>query len=172
MSKKIFLFAALLYASFQSYAQVSNEYASFVKKAMAFYDAKQYQQSADEFSHAFAANGGKGYPDDRYNAACSWALAGNKDSAFFQLDRIATRSGYKDYNHMSTDGDLVSLHGDSRWVAICALVKQNKEKSEEGLNKPLVGILDTVLQEDQADRMRLPDIQKKYGYDSKEIKEL
>jgi len=139
---------------------------------MAFYDAKQYKESADAFTHAFRSNGWKGMPDDRYNAGCSWAQAGNKDSAFFQLYRIAEKGSYSDIGHLLVDADLVSLHNDARWKPLCDLVQQNKDKAEEGLNKPLVHILDTVMQNDQQYRMQMDDIQKKYGMQSKEMKDL
>ncbi len=172
MIRKIVCFISFALISFTSHAQLSPEYADWVKKAMAFYDAKQYKQSAEAFSHAFESNGWKGMPDDRYNAACSWAQAGNKDSAFFQLNKIATKSNYTDIGHLLVDADLVSLHNDPRWKTLCDLVQQNKDKAEEGLNKPLVHILDTVMQNDQKYRMQIDDIQKKYGMQSKELKDL
>ena len=169
MVRKLLFGIVLLLVSGAAQAQFSAEYTEWVKKAMAFYDAKQYQQSADAFSHAFAANGWKGSMDDRYNAACSWAQAGNKDSAFFQLNRIATLANFKELNHLLTDVDLQGLHADSRWNSLCAVVKQNKDKSEENLNKPLVAILDTVIQDDQQYRLLLDDKVKTFGEQSKEV---
>ncbi len=172
MIKKIFFCIVFLFLSCATYAQVNTEYADWIKKAFSFYEAKQYKQSADAYTKAFASLGGKGAPDDRYNAACAWALAGNRDSAFFQLNRIATKSNFTDYNHMIVDTDLESLHNDKRWKDICELVKQNKDKAEANLNKPLVAILDTIFQNDQGGRMQIQEIQSKHGNDSKEMKEL
>jgi len=172
MLKKLMLCISLSLFSCASYAQSTAEYADWIKKAMAFYDAKQYKESAEAFSHAFASNGWKGAPDDRYNAGCSWAQAGNKDSAFFQLNRIAEKGYYSDIGHLLVDADLVSLHNDARWKPLCGLVQQNKDKAEEGLDKPLVHTLDTIMQNDQKYRMQMEDIQKKYGMQSKEMKDL
>jgi len=145
MLKNIFLCISLSLLSCTTYAQFGAEYSDWVKKAMAFYEAKQYKESAEAFSHAFASNGWKGLVEDRYNAACSWAQAGNKDSAFFQLFRIAEKVNYSDIGHMAIDVDLVSLHNDARWKDLCTLVQQNKDRAEANLNKPVTHILDTVL---------------------------
>jgi len=171
MSKKLFSCVALFFFSYCSHAQLSAGYSEWVKKANAFYQAKQYKQSTDAYTQAFASLGGKGLPNDRYNAACAWSLSGNNDSAFFQLNRIATKSNFTDYNHLVEDADLESLHKDKRWDELCNLVKQNKEKAEVNLNKPLVAILDTIFQNDQGGRMQIREIQK-YGSDSKEMKDL
>jgi len=100
------------------------------------------------------------------------AQAGMTDSAFFQLERIAIKTNYSDYNHLTIDADLVSLHADKRWDKLCTLVKDNKEKSEANLNKPLVAILDTVMREDQEGRMQIDGVKQKFGNNSKEMKDL
>jgi hypothetical protein len=93
-----------------------------------------------------------------------------EDSAFFQLDRIATKSNYTNYGHISTDPDLNSLHSDIRWTVLLNLIKQNKEKAEAKLEKPLVAQLDSIYTEDQQYRQQIGDIEKKFGWDSKEMK--
>ncbi len=127
----------------------SDEYTKLIKKADSLYNAKDYKNSALTYSAAFKSNGWKGYRNDRYNAACSWALAGIKDSAFFNLQRIADKANYSDYDHISTDEDLNSLHTDNRWKPLLQKIKENKEKSEAGLDKPLLHLLDSLTTEDQ-----------------------
>jgi hypothetical protein len=148
------------------------EYANYVDAAYKHYENKEYRKSAEMYSKAFVALGGKGYPGDRYNAACSWALAGNADSAFFQLERIATKSNYTNLNHLLSDADLESLHKDRRWNEIVAIVKANKDKAEANLDKPLVAMLDTIYMEDQKYRMQIDNIEKQYGRNSQEMKDL
>ncbi len=123
MLRKLLLPVLLSSLMFSANAQ-DVTYREWVNKAMAYYEAKQYKESADAFTKAFAAFGGKGYPDDRYNAACSWAQAGNKDSAFFQLQRIAEKTKFADIDHLMTDSDLPSLRTDKRWAPLCALVRK------------------------------------------------
>jgi hypothetical protein len=172
MGKKILFISLSLLLFCHSYGQAGKEYVDWIRKAKVFYDAKQYDLSAGAFTSAFASNGGKEMAYDRYNAACSWALAGNHDSAFFMLMRIATQANYTAITQLTGDNDLLSLHSDKRWNTLCAIVKQNKEKSEANLDKALVASLDTILNDDQDSRMKFGEIQKKYGFDSKKVTEL
>ncbi|MBB5395379.1 hypothetical protein [Mucilaginibacter sp. AK015] len=111
-------------------AQSSGSYPDSIKKAFSLYESKNYPASARAYSNAFKVNSWKGFSDDRYNAACSWAMAGNADSAFYQLNRLANLLSYSDYAHITTDTDLNSLHNDKRWPALLAVIGKNKEKAE------------------------------------------
>lgn len=167
--QKLFLPLLVTFISFNVAAQPPKEYTDNIIEAEKYYDKKEYKRSAEYYSKAFTALGGKGYPDDRYNAACSWAQAGNADSAFHNLERIANK--YENLGHITTDRDLVSLYKDPRWDKVIAQVKANKDKAEEKLNKPLVAMLDTIHIEDQKYRKEIDEIEQKYGRDSKEMKE-
>lgn len=150
----------------------SPEYTKLVKEAFRLYEAKAYKKSAFMYSAAVKANGGKGYRDDRYNAACSWALAGYPDSAFYNLNRIATMASYANYRHITTDKDLTSLQTDKRWPPLLAIVQQNRDKEEEKFNKPLVKRLDSIYTSDQSDRVKIDGLMKTVGPESKEMKAL
>lgn len=150
----------------------TKQYLDFVKKADSLYRLKDFKNSALNYSSAFKANGWKGFATDRYNAACSWALSGNADSAFFQLNRIATKANYSDYGHITADSDLDGLHSDKKWIPLIELVKKNKDKAEANLNKPLANQLDSIFVEDQKYRQLIGDIEKRYGHESKEMKNL
>jgi len=143
------------------------DYSVFIKKADSLYHQKEYKKAAITYSEGFKTMGWKGKQNDRYNAACSWALAGEPDSAFFQLDNVATKANYADYKHINTDPDLNSLHSDKRWAPILEIIKQNKIREEA--NKPLITALDTIYTEDQKYRQQVEEIQQKYGRDSKEV---
>jgi hypothetical protein len=151
---------------------LSPEYSQLVKKAEALYNAKDYKASAMIYADAFKANGWKATIDDRYNAACSWALSGNADSAFYHLERIAAKMEYSDYQHITHDSDLNSLHNDSRWASMLAIVQKNKDKAEANLNKPLVHQLEEILTDDQEYRGKVDSVRKKYGLQSPEFKTL
>lgn len=168
MKKIISLFICFIYTQI-TFAQ-NAEYYRLVKKADSLYNAKDFKTSALTYTAAFKANGWVGMSDDRYNAACSWALANNSDSSFFQLNRIATKANYMNYGHITTDPDLNSLHADQRWKPLLDLIKQNKEKAEANLNKPLVAQLDSIYTEDQNYRLQIDQIEKKYGWESNEMK--
>ena len=168
--KKI-IFLSVCFISTQVTFGQNAEYFSLVKKADSLYTAKDFKTSALTYSAAFKANGWVGISEDRYNAACSWALANNSDSSFFQLNRIATKANYMNYEHIITDPDLNSLHNDNRWKPLLDLIKQNKEKAEANLNKPLAAQLDSIYNEDQKYRLQIDGIEKKYGLESNEMKD-
>src|SRR5690349_3531194 len=131
------------------WAQNSTGYTDNIKKAWDLYNQKDYINSAKTYSLAFALNGGKGTQDDRYNAACSWALAGNVDSAFHYLFAAAEKNNYENIDHITADTDLDQLHADPRWEKLLGIVKANKAKMEANFIKPVVAILDTVYNDDQ-----------------------
>jgi hypothetical protein len=171
MKNTALIFVFILSTIFLYGQSIPNEYFDFVKIADSLYRAKDFRQSAYKYSHAFKVNGWKGLANDRYNAACSWALAAVPDSAFFQLDRIATKLNYSDYRHITTDPDLKSLQNDNRWEPLLEKIKQNKDKVEANLNKPLVAILDSIYDEDQTYRRQIDEIEKMYGLESTEMKD-
>lgn len=164
MKKLTTLLTTLLLATFVS-AQ-THEYNSLVKEASSLYEQKNYQKSAITYSAAFRKGGAIASPTDYYDAACSWALAGFIDSAFYYL----RRSNYTDYSHAAEDKDLMSLREDPRWDKLLALIKLNKEKAEINFNRPLVEELEEIFKLDQDVRNEVPLISEKYGWDSSEMK--
>lgn len=153
-----------------SFGQDREKYSELIKEAWNLYETKDYKQSAKKYSQAFSALGDKGSTSDRYNAACSWALAKEIDSSFVQLFRIAEKGNYSNYEHITTDTDLDILHSNHRWKEVLEIVKANKEKAEANLDKALVAILDTIYKEDQGLRIEISDVEEKYGIDSEEMK--
>ena len=137
-----------------SFGQANEKYSELINEAWKLYETKEYLKSAEKYSEAFVASKDKGKSSDRYNAACSWALANKVDSAFVQLFKIAKYDNYINYNHITNDTDLTNLYLDKRWGEIVELVKVNKEKEEENYDKPLVSILDTIYKEDKSKELR------------------
>lgn len=149
------------------------EYDNFVKLSNSLYRLKDYKNAALTYSKAFKSIGWIGTHKDRYNAACSWALAGVADSAFFQLDKIATKTNYIKYRNITADPALFSLHQDKRWEPLLKIIKQNNDKADDAeakLNKPLIARLDTIFKEDQNCRIQLDTIAEKYGWESTQMK--
>jgi len=151
---------------------ISDKYANLIKKADTYYRLKNYKASAQTFSQAFKSSNWKGFTDDRYNAARSWALAGIADSAFYQLNIIATKGNYTNYEKLSREHELKSLHKDKRWEPLLERVKQNMDEQEAKFNRPLIRELDSIQAEDQKFRSKENNIEILYGADSKEMKEL
>src|SRR6478736_4493743 len=114
----------------------SQEYFDLIWKADSLYKANDYKASALTYADAFNVNGGKAYLYDQYNAAGSWALAGESDSAFSNLERFIAELNFSDYDHVINNPDLNSLHNDKRWQPLLAAIKANKDAEEASANKP------------------------------------
>jgi hypothetical protein len=166
---KLLALTALLFHCIPANAQTKT-HDDYISEAEQRYEQKDYKASAIAYCNAFAANGGLANVNDRYNAACSWSRAGNADSAFSQLNRIAAKGNYTNLSHMLSDSDLKNLHTDKRWEEVVAIVRKNKEKQEEHYDKPLVAMLDSIYMTDQQPRMALDELENKYGQNSKEVK--
>ncbi|MBE0649899.1 MAG: alpha/beta hydrolase [Bacteroidales bacterium] len=122
------LFLGLLFCAVSLFGQtVTRKYDFLIRKADSLYQVKDFKNSAFAFSAAFKAPDSRITRNHRYNAACSWALANYPDSAFYQLNFIATKMNYTDYGHIKGDPDLKSLYSDKRWQSILELVKANKD---------------------------------------------
>lgn len=94
------------------------------------YHAGRYREAAVEYSRAVALRPEMVGSNHIYNAACSWALAGEADSAFFYLQRVITTHNYARPGQLQEDGDLQSLHADARWEPLVEAVKRNREKRD------------------------------------------
>lgn len=148
------------------------EYKLFVSKADSFYKVKDYKNSAQEYQNAFDSNDGKAFPNDRYNAACSFALSGNVEKAFYHLFYSAVNPNikYSNYHHITNDPDLNSLHHNVLWEKLLNEVRLNKEELEKDLDKPLASILEAIYQDDQTYRQQVGEVEEKYGRESDEMK--
>jgi hypothetical protein len=107
-------------------SQTPADYAPHARKADSLLKAKAYKEAALSYSAAFKTNGWKGAPEDRYNAARAWALAGVPDSAFFALNRLVTRVAFHDHERVEREKDFTLLHSDKRWATLLADIKANK----------------------------------------------
>lgn len=144
-------------------------YKQHVRIADSLYTQKSYLASAKEYSKAFESIGWKGYQEDRYNAACSWAMAGKPDSSFFNLFRLAEKPSYTALSRIKIDPDLEGLHSDKRWPELLKKIKSNKDLAEADLNRPVIAILDSIYELDQKGRFVVDQLMKEHGNDSKEV---
>lgn len=169
--KLSFCFLLVLIFGTVSYSQVKKEYATLIEEAVKQYENKKYAEAGFTYSEAFMGRGDKGEINDRYNAACAYALGHLPDSAFKQLQRIATLGKFTRIEQLEQDSDLITLHTDVRWKEITEAVKENKAMAEKSLDKALAATLDSVFNEDQDYRRELKHIEKKYGRNSDEMKQ-
>jgi hypothetical protein len=154
-------------------AQKLEKYKGFVSKGDSLYAAKEYEKSASKYIEAFDCFDGKAYPEDRIKAACAYAMAGNNEESFYHLFYLAESKGikYRNVELIETTPDLNSLHSDSQWDKLVALVRANKAAYEKDLDWDLVAVLDTIYESDQSIRRKLGAIEQKFGFNSKEYSE-
>ena len=72
----------------------------------------------------------KGDDKQAYNAACIYALCGNKQQALTYLERALKSRKYTDFDHIDTDTDLDGLRNDADFKA---LIKQYRDAWEAHL---------------------------------------
>ncbi len=86
-----------------------------VAAASAAHRQKDYEKSSRLYLELI--NDGQRSFDVYYNAACSFALAGNKNKAF-ELLHESLRAGLSDLYFLNGDTDLAALRDDDRWKDI------------------------------------------------------
>ncbi|HVT38617.1 MAG TPA: DUF2268 domain-containing putative Zn-dependent protease [Gemmatimonadaceae bacterium] len=85
------------------------------RKADTLRSAKAYASAVLLYTQAAPVGEFKRFISDTYYAAAyTYALAGDKDSAFKYLN-VAFDAGWNNRQHLLTDSDLDSLHQDPRW---------------------------------------------------------
>lgn len=170
MSKLIVVLPALLFGSI-TFSQSSSSVQLLLQKGDSLYKAKEYLRSAKAYGEALrrpVQSNKTAY----YNAACSWALAGQKDSAFYYLDIAVTKKGYENFSHITADKDLVTLHNDKRWPKLLKVVKRNKRLDDKKHNLKLQKELDLIYYDDQRSRNQIDSVIKRHGTESDEWKSL
>lgn len=162
----------LLLASTTALAQSPSPYDRLVSQAQEFYKGGEYLKAAESFSKAFASNKNLGRTDHRHTAAKCWAILGQPDSAFYQLQKIVNAGFFQNYLVLTSDSQLASLHNDVRWPELVAVAKSLVRDRYPNLDTNLVNTLDSVYMTDQGNRMGINDVVQKYGMDSPEMKSL
>jgi serine phosphatase RsbU (regulator of sigma subunit) len=130
MSLKSFLLIFVIY-SLNLRAQ---SYKSVVKEAELKYNSKAYGQAAPLYELAFNKTSDEWEKGSSlYNAACSWALAGNTQKAFEDLYK-AVDNGWTDTDAIPLDNDLVNLYQLSEWPLLLARVFE-KPSANQGRDR-------------------------------------
>lgn len=163
---KVFIPLLLLFICSYTSGQ---SYRSLIAEADGFYNNKEYQKSVDKYKAAFAIeqkNGGH-----LYNAGCAAALSGNKKLAFDWLNR-ALQNGWTNIDHLKTDSDLISLHGDKKWKVLLADMQKQVEKIEANYDKPLQAKLLAIYNDDQPIRYQYIEAEKEFGRQSPQVDSL
>jgi carboxyl-terminal processing protease len=99
----------------------------FVKQAVRAQGQKQLVQAAALYEKAFAA--GSDDASAAYDAACCFALGGERDKAFVFLNK-AGEYGWQNADHARKNADLDSLRADPRWEPALALFDGNAKRAQ------------------------------------------
>lgn len=171
MMKKVFLVKiALFLASSAVLAQSAPlAYETLVREANSLMAQQQYLPAAHKYSAAFESFGWKGYANHRYDAARCWAMAGVPDSAFFNLDRIVTKAGFKDFGTLQQDTAFAPLRSDARWPELIRLAKKNSGINEATFDANLFQLIENLASEDQKWRERSRELKNGWNPDSTEL---
>lgn len=168
--KKIFLLCWLLLClPFTPLLAQQTPYVTLRQQAYDAYKQKEYKKSGKLFDQAIK----KGQPTGTtlYDAACSWALAGDATRAFRYLDKAAD-AGWENVAHLKQDTDLRSLRGDARWQSLLDKFGKLVAKKEASYDQPLKQELEGIYQTDQGVRSKIDSVQKNFGPKSLEWKAL
>lgn len=157
----------LLLLVFCNIALQAQTFQELITEGDKLYSEKDYQASAETYIKAFALKEAE-HSGQYYNAACSWALAGNSDEAFKYL-KLAADKGWRNVKHTKNDKDLNSLHELPHWEEAINLVQANLEEYEKDFDKPLKAQLEAVYVRDQMLRRLYKDAEEKFGRESEEM---
>jgi hypothetical protein len=172
MSRLIVLLLSALLVANDTFCQVEKKYSDLVVEAQKLYLDKDYQKAALKYSALFSSYPDLIQPNDKINAACSWSMVPEPDSAFKQLISLSKNETFQYFSTLNLHPDLKNLQADKRWDEVINRIKQNRRKTAPGLNYSIVEILDTVYYNDQRFRWEINEIEKKYGWGSDEMKTL
>ncbi|MFM9944616.1 MAG: DUF6624 domain-containing protein [Bacteroidia bacterium] len=111
-----------------------------------------------QYNAAFNELGRKGRPQDRFKAAIAWTLIGEKDSAFFNLFRLAEKTNYLEFYILNSETQFQFLHSDRRWNELLYIVNPRNETYNDSLAKVLLSIREN----DQKYRLMLDAVRHPY----------
>lgn len=116
---------------------LSTTYEATVSSADRLLEKQDFVNASFYYNKAFSDNNGLGKVKDRYKLAVCYAMSGNNDSAFIQLERIVDKGKYYNIEEISSETPFKSLHKDSRWQTLLLKVSANKKELKDDLHKSI-----------------------------------
>lgn len=153
-------------------ATFPERYYSFIGKARDCRRNNEYLVSGLSYDSAFQAAGGHGRAGDFYDAACSWALGGDIDRAYAELYLAVRQGHWARPEEAAKDTDLTTLRTDKRWEDVLERMKVNKMEREGKFDRALEDTLNLIYTKDQAGRLAIDSIQRRWGQNSKQMDSL
>src|SRR5436190_4583712 len=115
--KKLWFILGCFVLSVSLYSQFdSNKYEALLEAGDSLFQIKRFKESALAYSAALQMRAGNA-PLIRCKTSRSWAMANERDSAFYYLELIAgsNRPTIPVYDNILTDSSFNNLHSDQRW---------------------------------------------------------
>ncbi|MFO0357756.1 MAG: DUF6624 domain-containing protein [Sphingobacteriaceae bacterium] len=148
VNKTFIIFICSLFSEVFFSQEKPQVYIELIKRAENLYSSNKFCESSEEYSKAFAFLKA-GYPVDRYNAACSYALCNKPDSSFLNLFKLVDKARFSNVYQLLTESDFVNLHSDNRWSSVISKAKLNRYDELKMYNVNLIQIIDSLIIEDQ-----------------------
>jgi hypothetical protein len=161
--KNLILLLVSIVISHLSMAQgtLDMEYLDAMDKGDSLLTAKNYKAAARTYTDAPDGGVRNASRTKHIKAARAWALAGNADSAFFNLYNMR----YPYHDQVVADTAFVSLRDDPRWQPIVDFMKNYQAKYPK-FNEQIALKADSIATENNRYRMRLAGYIAKFGIDS------
>lgn len=140
---------------------------TLINQADSLYRASSYELASKTYASAFKL--GDASSLQYYNAACSYALTANIDSAFYWLETAADY-GWTNTDHLRRDADLASLRSDQRWEEVIQKMEVRLQKFNERYNVEAKNALETLFLNDQVLRQLYVEAEQKFGKNTTEMK--
>jgi hypothetical protein len=140
-----------------------------VLEARRLYQAKDYAQALQAFAEGLQAESTRA--KDLVAGAGAAAALGERDLALRWL-RLAMAKGWKMTPRVSSNPDFAALHDTDEWKQLVAAMPSHAARVSEGTDKGLQAKLVAILEEDQKYRLQLDDVEKTFGRNSKELRQL
>ncbi|WP_143197316.1 hypothetical protein [Chitinophaga niabensis] len=131
------LLITLSLGSVNTYSQgrsLPSEYYSHIRSADSLLNKGAYTQASEHYRKAFLSFGWSGTPDDRYNSARAFALAGNRDSTIATLQTFCIKARAWDPRKLNTDTAFSFIRTSPAFAAVIDCMKANKEKYAPNFN--------------------------------------
>jgi carboxyl-terminal processing protease len=106
---------------------------SLAGQAQSAYQQKDYEKSAQLYLAAIGA--GDQSPDNYYNAACGFSLAGKKSESFDLLEQLLER-GLTVTESLKKDDDFNNLRADPRWAPLLERFEERQKRQAAFWNSP------------------------------------
>jgi hypothetical protein len=129
----LILFLGLNLAFSGNSQELPRQYMLLTNQADSLFMKGEYQKAVNTYITAFIANGDLAKAGHRYKAASCYSLLNKADSAFIQLEKIATKGNFSNVDLITTDANFSNLYNHPKWLPLIDRIKQNKAKKEEQL---------------------------------------